>query len=142
MYTVGVLMFLIDNADLVKALKSYRDVLPHLKTAVMVEQVKRHSQTAERKREIYCRYRTIEEYVDIFQAAGFTVTNYHILGERFHGCLYRLIHPLYNVLPSGLARYTDTFFRIDKYLLRSKTDRTTFINNRRPTDVVFHLEAR
>lgn len=141
MYTVGVLMFFIDNADLVKALRGYRDVLPNLKSAVLVEQVKRRSQTAQRDREIYCRYRTIEEYRELFESAGFTVKNYHILGERYNGCIYRVIHLLCNVLPRTLARYSDTFFHIDKYLLSYKTNRTKFINNKRPTDVVFQLEA-
>jgi len=140
MYIVWVLMYLIDKAELIKALNTYRGWLPDLKTAVVIEQVKSSTQLQYREGKIYCCYRTIEEYLEIFAMSGFKVESYHVLGERHNGFFYKLVHIACNVLPRALVKYADKLFYIDKFMLGGDAGRIKLINSKRPTDVLFRLE--
>lgn len=139
-YTVWVLMLLTDRDELIETLTAYRNMLPNLKTAVVVEQVKSSSQLEHRYRKIGCVYRTIEEYKEIFHASGYKVKGYSVLGERHNGCFYKVIHVLCNLLPTGLAKVAPKLFYFDKYMMGAIANRVKLVNNKKPTDVLFQLE--
>ncbi len=141
MYIVWVLMYLTERAELIETLADYRNNLSVLKSATIIEQVTNVSQCDYRKGRISCCYRSIEEYTEIFATAGFKVKGRHILGERHNGSLYRIIHLTCNILPRGLAAFSDRLFYLDRYMMGNNADRTVLINNKRPTDVLFQLEV-
>ena len=141
MFIVWVLMYLIQDDELVATLSRYRQQLPRLKSVVVIEQVKRCAQTRYSDGRLDCRYRTIEEYSDIFAAAGFRVRGHVVLGERYYGPLYRLIHILGNYLPRSLAHQADRFFRFDRKIMENRAGNARLVNDRTPTDVVFLLDA-
>jgi SAM-dependent methyltransferase len=141
MYIVWVLMYLTDKAEMIKVLTEYRKNLPDLQSAAVIEQVKTSTQLVTSGGKTVCCYRSIEEYREIFTAAGFRVTGSQVLGERYHGPLYKVIHLACNWLPQGLARFADRFFLIDRYLLGASSSSAGLINDRKPTDVLFTLEA-
>ncbi|KPK25836.1 MAG: hypothetical protein AMJ61_10815 [Desulfobacterales bacterium SG8_35_2] len=139
-YIVWVLMCLTDREELIKTLKTYRDNLPNLKSGIIIEQVKSSFQLEHHNGRLHCCYRTIDEYIDIFTAAGFKVKKYYIMGERHYGIVYKMIHITRDFLPRKLAMFTDKLFYIDKYIMGDNTGKTRLINERRPTDVAFQLE--
>ena len=141
MYIVWVLMYLLDNDEVIATLRSYRDMLPNLKAAIVIEQVKRDPQLDPENKICCCRYRAIDEYVELFAAAGFRVKSYFVLGERYNGPIYKFIHVVSNFLPRALAKSTETLFHIDKYLMGDNAKRNKLINNKKPTDVLFYLET-
>ncbi|MDD5284684.1 MAG: methyltransferase domain-containing protein [Desulfuromonadaceae bacterium] len=141
MYIVWVLMYLFDRNEIIETLTNYRKALPHLKTAVVLEQVKSCSQTEYRDGRINCYYRTIEEYTEIFRASGFNIQGYVVMGERHHGPIYKLIHVICNFLPKRLANRAECFFHFDRKLMGDNAGRTGLINSRKPTDIVFRLEV-
>ena len=141
MYIVWVLMYLLDNDVVVSTLRSYRERLPALKAAIVIEQVKSDPQPDPENKVCYCCYRTIDEYRDIFGAAGFRVKDYFVLGERYNGPVYKFLHIVSNFLPKALAKSSGTLFHIDKYLLGDNAKRNKLINNKKPTDVLFYLET-
>jgi len=140
MYIVWVLMCLTEKAELIEMLTAYRKILPHLKTAFVIEQVKSSSQLEHRCGKIYCVYRTIEEYKEIFHTSGFRVKGYSVLGERHNGYFYKVIHILCNLLPKKLAKVAPELFYMDKYLLGANAHSVKLINDKKPTDVLFQLE--
>jgi SAM-dependent methyltransferase len=140
MYIVWVLMLLTDRTELEETLTTYRNMLPNLKTAVVIEQVKSSSQLEHRYGKIYCVYRTIEEYKEIFHTSGFKVIGYSVLGERHNGFFYKVIHILCNLLPKKLAKVAPELFYMDKYLLGANAHGVKLINDKKPTDVLFQLE--
>ena len=141
MYIVWVLMYLTSAPELINTLRGYREILPHLKRFVVLEQVKRNFQVEKHQGKVYCCYRTVEEYKAIFHAAGFKVSNYSILGERNRGLAYNSIRLTCNVLPRYLARWSNKLFYFDKYLMGNAAKNIRLINDRRPTDVAFVLEV-
>jgi SAM-dependent methyltransferase len=141
MYIVWVLMYLLDQAEVISTLRFYRDCLPNLKTAVMIEQVKKYPQLDPENKVCYCCYRTIDEYKEIFAASGFRVKGYFVLGERYNGPVYKFIHIVSNFLPRALAQSAEKLFNVDKYLLGDNAKRSKLINNKKPTDVLFYLET-
>jgi hypothetical protein len=140
MYVVWVLMYLVEAAELVDTLSSYRKRLPNLRSAVFIEQVKKESQIVYRDGKVDCCYRTIDQYRDVFEAAGFQVKEVRILGERHNGVLYTLLHYAGGLLPRRMAAYAGALFAADRWLMERR-DRSRLINTKRPTDVVFVLEA-
>lgn len=141
MFIVWVLMYLSDRSEIIEMLTSYKKILPLLKTVVVLEQVKNCHQELYRHGSIYCYYRTVEEYAEIFHASGFNVRGHVVLGERYHGPLYKLVHAFGNLLPRRLANKAEDFFHFDRELMGHTAGRASLINNKRPTDVVFLLEA-
>jgi SAM-dependent methyltransferase len=139
MYIVWVLTFLTNRSELINTLRGYRERLPHLKKGLVLEQVKRHSQS-ETRHGIMHYYRTVDEYREIFHAAGFKVSGCSVLGERYNGLAYKVIHVTGNFLPRKLARWSDKLFYLDKYLMGDTAGNTGLINDRRPTDILFQLE--
>ncbi len=139
MYIVWVLTLLTSRSELINTLRSYRERLPHLKKGFVLEQVKRHPQLETRHGISSC-YRTIEGYMEIFHEAGFKVSDYSVLGERYNGLAYKVIHVTGNFLPRRLARWSDKLFYLDKYMMGDTAKNTGLINDRRPTDVLFQLE--
>ena len=140
LYVVWVLMYLIDEQELIATLKTYREALPHLKSATLIEQVTSATQLVYKDGRVDCCYRTIDEYERIFEAAGFKVKGHHVLGERHNAPLYRLLHLTRDILPRPLAGLTATLFWMDRALMGGHARRARLINNQRPTDVVFELE--
>lgn len=140
MFIVSVLMYIVDNSEVIKTLRTYRKSLPNLQAAVIIEQLKSSSQLEYHEGRLHCSYRTIEEYIDIFTEAGFRVKRFSIMGERHNGIIYKLIHFTANILPRKLAYAADTFFSIDRYLMGDNSGKTHLLNERKPTDVAFHLE--
>jgi SAM-dependent methyltransferase len=140
MYIVWVLMLLTDRNELIETLTAYRNMLPNLKMAVVIEQVKISTQLEHRHGTFDCVYRTIEEYKEIFNASGYKVKGYSILGERYNGYFYKLIHILCNILPRKLAKVAPKLFYMDKYLMGANAHSVKLINDKRPTDVLFQLE--
>jgi SAM-dependent methyltransferase len=140
MYTVWVLTLVTDRTEVIEMLTAYRNMLPNLKTAFVLEQVKCSTQLEHQNGEIYCVYRTIEEYREIFHASGFKVKSCCVLGERHNGPLYKLIHILSKVLPRTLAKVAPNLFYMDKYMMGANTRRVKLINDKKPTDVLFQLE--
>lgn len=136
-----VLMYLTDRSELIEMLRGYRKLLPNLKAAVILEQVKAIPQTESRGGAIYCCYRTVEEYREIFAASGYRVKEVHVLGERFNGPIYRFIHLACNFLPGCLVAMAPQFFLFDKKMLGGNASRSRLINNKRATDVLFCLEV-
>jgi len=140
MYIVWVLMLFTDRDELIETLTAYRKMLPNLKTATVLEQVKRSTHVEDHHGRFYGAYRTIDEYREIFHASGFRVKAYSVLGERHNGPLYKLVHLLYKVLPRALAKVSPRLFLMDKYIMGDTTHKLKLINNKRPTDVLFQLE--
>jgi SAM-dependent methyltransferase len=140
MYIVWVLMLLTDRTELIETLTAYRKILPNLKTAAVLEQVKRSTQLEHHGGKFYGAYRTIDEYTEIFHTAGFKVKGFYVLGERHNGPFYKLLHVLYKVLPRALAQVSPQLFLMDKYLMGDNAHKVKLINNKRPTDVLFQLE--
>jgi len=140
MYIVWVLMCVVDRDELISILKTYRENLPYLKSGIIIEQVKSGFELEHHDGRLHCCYRTIDEYIDIFTTAGFKVTKYYVMGERYNGFMYKLIHLACNFLPKSLAAFTDKLFHIDKYIMGDNTGKLRLINERRPTDVAFQVE--
>ena len=140
MYIVWVLMLLTERAELIETLTAYRNMLPNLKTAIVLEQVKSSSQLENRNGKIGCVYRTIEEYKEIFHTSGYKVKGYSVLGERHNGYFYKGIHIMCNLLPRQLAKVAPKLFYMDKYMMGANANRVKLISDKKPTDVLFQLE--
>lgn len=140
LYIVWVLMCVVDKDELITILKTYRNNLPNLKSGIIVEQVKSGFQLEHHNGILHCCYRTIDEYIDIFTAAGFKVTKYYIMGERYNGWMYKFVHIARDVLPRRLAAMTDKMFYLDRCMMGDNTRKTGLINDRKPTDVAFRIE--
>jgi SAM-dependent methyltransferase len=140
LYIVWVLMLITDKEELVELLSTYRKLLPNLKEAVVLEQVK-HSTELKHHGKFYSIYRTIDEYRNIFRASGFKVKSFYALRERYNAPFYKLIHLFYKVLPRALAKAAPRLFLMDKYIMGNNHHQVDLINKKRPTDVVFQLEV-
>ena len=141
LFIVWVLMYLTDREEILETLRRYRDSLPVLNSAIVIEQVKNSAQTRYRAGRMDCHYRTIEDYYSIFSKAGFSVEGHVVLGERYLGPLYRLIHMMGNILPGNLKKYSEDFFRFDRKMLGHAESRKMPRFTAKPIDVVFKLEA-
>jgi hypothetical protein len=133
-------MLLTDRTELIETLTAYRNMLPNLKMAVVIEQVKSSTQLEHRHGKLDCVYRTIEEYKEIFHASGYKVKGYSILGERYNGYFYKVIHILCNLLPRKLAKVAPKLFYMDKYMMGANANSVKWVNDKKPTDVLFQLE--
>jgi ubiquinone/menaquinone biosynthesis C-methylase UbiE len=141
MYIVWVLMLLTDRDELIETLTAYRKILPNLKAAAVLEQVKRSTHVEDHHGRFSGAYRTVDEYREIFHASGFKVKAYSVLGERHHGPFYKAVHLLYKVLPRALAKVSPQLFLMDKFIMGDTARKLELINNKRPTDVLFQLET-
>lgn len=140
LYVVWVLTYIFDNSEVINTLRVYKERLPNAKKGVVVEQVKRQRMYSKEPGAAPACYRTVDEYVDMFAQAGFGVRSYRILGERYNGPVYKLIHVTGNYLPTRLNKCSEKMFRIDQRQLGDCSRRTDLINDRKPTDVLFELE--
>lgn len=141
MYSVWALMYIEDDSELIAVLQRYRALLPDLREAVFLEQVKRTIQPESRAGQVDCVYRSLSVYQEIFRASGFRVKEYIVMGERYHAPFYRLLHLFGNLLPRRLRAISDRLFSLDRKIMGNNTKRVELINDKRATDILFCLEA-
>jgi hypothetical protein len=138
LYLVWVLMYLESDAGVVALLERYRRLAPELRTAVLIEQVKREEEDELVDESFYCRYRTLSGFLTLFEKAGFRATRATVLPERRVGPLYNALRVTYRALPRRAAPLGDWFFRADARLTRHLMSPPSPIQ-RTPTDVAFEL---
>jgi len=141
MYVTWVLMYITDNAELINTLQVYRDLLPGLKEAVVLEQVMRESHQEVCVGPVECVYRSLEEYQDIFRKSGFRVKGYSVMVERYNAPLYKLLHIFCNLMPRKFGRFGGRLFYLDKRIMGRHQCRVDVINNNHATDILFRLET-
>jgi hypothetical protein len=115
-------------------------LLTSLDTVVIIEQVKsKQESVCDVNRHQYV-YRTIDEYLNLFEASGLSVVATQIMGERLNGVIYRLIHVMCNHLPSWMIRYTTAYLKADMRLLNMFRKKGSLISEKRPVDIIFVLK--
>jgi len=141
LYIVWVLLCILDDEALVGLLQSYREKLPSLESAVLIEQVKLAPEERNHGTRFHCRYRTLETYLGIFARAGFVVRSSTPLAERRLGPFYQGLRFAYRLLPRAAAPLGRALFDAD-LRVRGLWQRDPKIIQRQPTDYVFELGPR
>jgi SAM-dependent methyltransferase len=142
-FIVWVLMYFENDDDLIEALTIYRKVLSKCDKLVIIEQVKYIREIELLNNSFYCKYRTIDEYTNLFYKAGFTIEKTILLGERKLGLFLRLLQYnryIYNLLPKCFSRLAPILFLADKLIMDMKFIRRQVTNI--PMDTVFVLKLR
>jgi hypothetical protein len=133
-------MYLENDDDAVELLRNVASILPNPFSAVIIEQVKTEAENQTNEGGFYCRYRSVDGYVRLFERAGFRVTRRRLLPERRNGALYRGLRVGYRLLPRAAARLGTHLFAADHALeVRFDTSKRLTPSQRTPTDALFEL---
>jgi SAM-dependent methyltransferase len=141
LYVVWVLLCVLDDELLVETLRSYREKLPELRSAVLIEQVKALPEERNHGTRFHSRYRTLEGYLEIFERAGFAVRSSTPIVERRLGPFYQGLRFGYRLLPRAAAPLGRALFDADRRV-SGLWRRDPKIIQRQPTDYAFELEPQ
>ena len=143
-YIVWVLMYFKSDEDVVKTLSEYRKNIHVNHNMYVIEQVKKSDEVEVYQGSFYCKYRTIDSYLNLFSKCGYEVDNYVVLGERRLGFFAKLLFNrprIYRILPTVIRLFMPLTFIIDKVFLTMRNDLRT-PSSSESTDVVFSLRSR
>lgn len=143
-YIVWVLMYFKNDKELVHALSEYNNLLPDRHSILVIEQVKIVTDIEDCDGRFYCKYRTIDNYVRLFEDAGYIVEKIVLLGERKRGVFIRSLlkwSRLYKSLPKSFSHLSPILFLADKVLMDMGIVRR-HANDMIPTDTLFLLRDK
>lgn len=140
-FTLGVWMYIEDDTSLSTVISNYLNQLPQLKQAIFIEQIKSVRSTETIDQDFYCQYRTLKEYIGIFEKAGLKVEKIHWMGERKYAWAKRFFgsraYSGFKHIPNDVYPFVSSaLFHLDHSLMKREICRIP-ADYQEPTDVIF-----